>query len=118
IATTAGNATSWNPAFAEHLRDLRVAILADNDEPGRQHAEEVASSVHVVARSTQLVELPSLPEHGDVSDWLDAGGTTGELRGLIAKTPHREPKTVDLRSSFHAMEPAEDDTWPTLPPEA
>ena len=30
---------------------------------------------HSRAASVKVVELPGLPDHGDVSDWIDTGGT-------------------------------------------
>jgi DNA primase len=47
-----------------------VVILPDNDEPGRLHAQQVATSVYNVAASVKVLHLPDLPEKGDVSDWF------------------------------------------------
>ncbi len=35
-----------------------------------------------VAASIDVLELPDLPEKGDVSDWIAAGGTADQLRAL------------------------------------
>jgi hypothetical protein len=45
-------------------------IIPDNDEPGHKHAEQVRESLTGIARSVTVLELPGLPEKGDVSDWL------------------------------------------------
>jgi putative DNA primase/helicase len=39
----------------------------------------------------KVVELPNLPEGGDVSDWLDAEGTAEELERLAREAPEWEP---------------------------
>jgi hypothetical protein len=81
------NKTAWLPMYSETLRGKAVAILPDHDEAGRQHAQRVATALHGVAASVRLVELPGLPEKGDIADWLDAGHSLGELMDLVAETP-------------------------------
>lgn len=86
LATTSGAAGSWRDQHTAELRGRHVAILADNDQPGREHAVEVANALHGVAASVRLVDLPGLPPKGDVSDWLDAGHTIDELAALAQTT--------------------------------
>jgi hypothetical protein len=75
VATcNAMGAGKWRGQYSEHFRDRKVVILPDNDQPGRDHAEQVARALHGNAKSIKVVALPGLPEKGDVSDWLDAGG--------------------------------------------
>jgi hypothetical protein len=84
IATTnSGGAGKWRDAYNEPLRGRKIVILPDKDIPGRKHAQQVAESLRNVAESVRIVELPGLPDKGDVSDWLDAGGTIQELRKLV-----------------------------------
>ena len=79
-------AGKWRSEYAEHFRGRKVVILPDNDEVGRKHAQQVAASLHGVAGSVRVVELPGLPEKGDVSDWLDQGGTKIKLVDLVLAT--------------------------------
>jgi len=58
----------WRP-----LTGRQVVILPDNDRAGRQYAETVAG---ILARlsppaAVRFVELPELPEGGDIADWLN-----------------------------------------------
>jgi len=76
----AGKFTQDNSA----LRGRTVVILPDNDEPGRKHAADVQRKLAGVAARTVIVDLPGLPEKGDASDWIAAGGTKDELLGLAA----------------------------------
>lgn len=90
--------TKWRREFSESLAGAHVVVLGDNDEPGRAHAEAVARATRDFATSVKVIELPGLPEGGDVSDWLDAGGDVGELFGLVKaadewKPPPATPKT-------------------------
>jgi AAA domain len=87
IATTnVFGAGKWRDEYREPLRGRYVAVLADNDEAGRIHAEQVASSLHDIAASVKVIELPDLPDKGDVSDWLDAGGTVEQLQDIAGAT--------------------------------
>src|SRR5579862_146266 len=83
----AGGAGKWAADWGKrYFTGAKVAILPDNDEPGRRHAEDVAQSLYGSAAEIRVVELPGLPEKGDVSDWLNAGHTLDELRELVKAT--------------------------------
>lgn len=95
VATTAPRgAGTWRPSFSQALAGKEVAILPDNDEPGRRHAEAVAAQLHAAGCTVSVVPLPGLPEHGDVSDWLDGGFTADDLAELIRETPLWTPQSV------------------------
>lgn len=81
--TNVGGAGKWQTSWAHYFAGAKVAIGADNDEVGRQHAEQVARNLNGVASEVKPIELAGLPEHGDVSWWLDNGGTAAELKALI-----------------------------------
>lgn len=59
--TNVGGAGKWLPEYNEILRNARVSVLADNDDPGRSHAGEVVEELHGVAASLKLLALPGLP---------------------------------------------------------
>ena len=40
---------------------------------------------HGIAASVKIVEPPGLPPKGDVSDWLDAGGSAEALLAMVAE---------------------------------
>ncbi|MGO9301901.1 MAG: hypothetical protein ACLQEG_16430, partial [Acidimicrobiales bacterium] len=95
VATTnAGGATRFLPEFADYFTGAKVAILPDNDDPGRIHGKQVASMFHDVADEVRVVTLPGLKDHGDVSDWLNAGGSADELKRLILAAPTWEPQEL------------------------
>jgi len=82
-----GGAGKWKAPYSEALRGANVVILPDVDRPGAAHAEQVAASLRGIVASVKIVSLPSLPEKGDVSDWLDAGRTAEQLTDLVSATP-------------------------------
>ena len=100
IATcNAGGAGKWRPEFASYVAGRWVVILADADEAGRKHAQQVAASLHGVAASVKVIELPGMPDKSDVSDWLNAGHTLDELWAFAlaasAWEPSEKPKKVN-----------------------
>lgn len=91
--TSPMGAGKWRESMSQLFRDAPdVVILPDNDEPGRNHARLVANSLMAVNATVRIVALPNLAEHGDVSDWLDAGGDFDTLDGLVGAT---KPEKID-----------------------
>lgn len=84
-------AGKWLDDFNQYFRGRRVVILPDNDPPGKAHALKVAQSLHRMAASIKVVNLLGLSEKGDVSDWLDAGGTADKLLALAEAASEWEP---------------------------
>lgn len=75
-ALAAGSA-DWSP-----LAGKDVVLLPDNDEPGLRYADEVAAQLAnlVPPATVRIVELPGLPDKGDVVDWIaDSGDATPEM---------------------------------------
>ena len=83
IATTCpGGANKWRPEYTEALAGRKVVILPDNDPAGAEHAEIVKARLTGKAARIAVLALQGLPHKGDVSDWFNAGGTTGRLAEL------------------------------------
>jgi DNA polymerase-1 len=77
------------------LSDRDVIILPDNDDDGQEHGQIVAHQVQGIAQSIKVLDLPNLPEKGDVLDWLDAGNTVSELLQMAADAPEWDPDPVN-----------------------
>ena len=103
-------AGEWRPDYSEHLRGTEVVILPDNDEAGRDHTEQVARSLLGKAKSIKVLALPDLPEKGDVSDWLEAGGTREQLEALAEAAPTWTPPAapVEITAKLDLPLPAEE----------
>ncbi|MCC6153757.1 MAG: AAA family ATPase [Candidatus Hydrogenedentes bacterium] len=84
VATcNSGGAGKWTNGMSDALRTADVVILPDNDDPGRKHGEQVAASLEGIAHSVHVLELPDVPDKGDASDWIAAGGTSEQLLSLV-----------------------------------
>lgn len=96
-----GGAGKWRDDYTKQLVDAGIkyaVVLPDNDEAGRNHAEQVARSTHKEGIQTKLVQLPNLSEKGDVFDWINAGHSRDELVAIVKQTaPYSEqPKRPAL----------------------
>ena len=81
-----GGAGKWGKLSDDSvLHGRRVAILPDNDDPGRRHAQDVAAHLAGKAAEVRIVALPGPGK--DVSDWIAAGGTAQQLMELVDAAP-------------------------------
>ncbi|HEX9942397.1 MAG TPA: CHC2 zinc finger domain-containing protein [Thermoanaerobaculia bacterium] len=92
--TNPGGALKWREEYSESLRGAKVVILPDNDQPGQQHAEQVARSLAGVSKEIKIIRLPGLPEKGDVSDWIaereEDGKSPEEIRATLRFLANQE----------------------------
>jgi hypothetical protein len=87
VATcNAGGAGKWPKALNEHFRGADVILIPDNDKPGYDHINVVGKALTAIAKRIRVLLLP-VPEKGDVSDWLAAGGTAEALWSLVEQAP-------------------------------
>jgi 5S rRNA maturation endonuclease (ribonuclease M5) len=90
--TNAGGAGKWRKEHTEQLAGAkRATIIPDNDDTGRKHACQVGQSLSEVGVDVRMFELPDLDEKGDVTDWVEAGGTKADLEDLIKNAPPWSP---------------------------
>ena len=98
-----GGAGKWRPEHTEALRNAEVVVVADQDDSGREHADQVAAALNGVARSVRVVE----PVQGkDASDHLAAGhkldefkpvddGRSGGFPPLCSTSPRNWPRELN-----------------------
>jgi putative DNA primase/helicase len=84
-------------SIAHYLTERHLVILADNDDPGRAHAEKKAALAHAAgASSIRIVHFQELPPKGDVSDFIAGGGTADELVVRIDEAKFWMPEQTDV----------------------
>ncbi len=113
----------WRPEYTEQLKGLSVVIFQDNDQTGKDYAQETAAAIHGVAPSVQVLDLTqvwtNMPEKGDISDLVAKFGAEKScdmIAKLISTTPQWEPPPSEadpLLSLFKSLEdfPEEDAKW-------
>lgn len=88
-----GGAGKWRDEYTESLRGAcQVTVIADRDDPGRRHAEQVAASVRKAGIPVRIVE----PAKGkDMSDHLAAGLTYDDLMPYDSDGPEETEQESD-----------------------
>lgn len=92
--TMSGGVSGWRPEHVEQLRGTAVLhIVADDDEPGRKHARDVAGQlVPYVGRI--VIHLPH-EGHKDAAEHIGAGRGLDELRTWWDSADSDEPDELD-----------------------
>lgn len=86
-----GGAGNFKPELVPYFAGKHITVIPDNDEKGREHALKVAALLAPVAKSLKIVELPGLPAKGDVTDFVNKGGTVEQIRELYRKARSWSP---------------------------
>ncbi len=103
-------AGKWLDEYSDVLIGRNCVVIEDNDPqsthpdgslmfhpdgrpifPGQDHAQDVCQSLFGKASRLRKLPLPNVPLKGDVSDWLDAGGTKDQLIQLADALPEWAP---------------------------
>jgi Protein of unknown function (DUF3987) len=114
-ATTVASG-KWTDDCVQALAGRDCWILEDNDEAGRKKALEAATRLHPVAAGVKIVRFPSLPNGGDVSDWLDMGRTKDDLEDFCYSTPNWQPEASSASSTLPELSSSSNtESEPTQP---
>ncbi len=103
-----GGAGKWSKVDDSPLAARRVAVIADKDEAGRKHAQQVAAALNGKAAAVKVLELP---EGKDASDWLESLDCRepGELRQALVDMAEAAPE-------WEAPDPNAPEAWPEPEP--
>jgi 5S rRNA maturation endonuclease (ribonuclease M5)/desulfoferrodoxin (superoxide reductase-like protein) len=80
--TCVGGSKKWQDSYSEVLTGKDIVLLPDNDEVGRLHMDIIGKSLRGKARSIRILTI-SEKHKGDVTDWVEAGGTCEQLQEKI-----------------------------------
>jgi putative DNA primase/helicase len=87
---------TWpQPSFLPWFKGRDCVVIADNDEAGHKHAHKVCGHLFNTAGRIRYLELPNLPQKGDVSDWLDAGNSIEDLGRLAFRAIDWTPSLAE-----------------------
>lgn len=116
--TNPQGAGKWPKGWGEtYLKGKDVVIIPDNDEPGRDHARQVWADVQPHAKTVVVLLLPDLPEKGDLTDYLERGGSVKSVAEMV-KSALAQPEKhgIDQLGSLDAAKPEEQPEPPAPPP--
>ena len=98
--------SSW-PTMIRRLKTRKPASCSfiPDGRPrfaGWDHACEVAQHLSEVAASVRVVDLktfwPACPEKGDLTDWMEAGGTAEALHDIADHAPDWSPELIERKA--------------------
>lgn len=99
----------------QHFNGKRVYIVQDNDDVGKEYAQEEAQKISEVAQSVKVLDLcnvwDSLPKHGDISDLIQhigADNVINALEKLVHDTAEWTAQDDKFISCFHTLEEFEE----------
>ncbi|MFA5385592.1 MAG: hypothetical protein WC364_13235 [Eubacteriales bacterium] len=101
VATNApGGSCKWKEEYNEIFRGATCNIIPDNDKAGRDHAALVSKSLQGIAKSVRIIELPGLPQKGDIYDFVEARQDKDtedikqEIFNIMAPSEHPVPQVL------------------------
>ena len=106
-----GANSKWNQIYEKNLAKKRIAILPDNDDPGRKYAQMCAEKLHGVAAAVWVLDLkkawPEIPEKGDISDLISHFGEDDAMKkimDILQTTPEWTPPATESLSLICAAD--------------
>jgi hypothetical protein len=89
----------WKSAYSEQLAGAEVFLFYDNDSSGIAHKNSIVLSLKSHAKSIVVGHLPeSLDDKPikDFSDWMNAGGSREDVKGLKFEVVKEVPKGIEV----------------------
>ncbi|MDP8971755.1 MAG: AAA family ATPase [Actinomycetota bacterium] len=99
VGTVTGASGTPGPTALEVLRDRRVALWPDRDEPGRRHMERVAKALQGVAAETLWFTWDESPDKGDAADHPAVKGRNSKAVDRLLTNLEGSPRWNDERGS-------------------
>ena len=94
VTCNSGGVGKFTEDLRELFKDRQVVIIADKDEPGRRHAQQVAELLTRSRATLKVIEIPG-ENVKDVTDWINAGGTREELEKLAVEAVEWSPSSSE-----------------------
>jgi len=99
---------------AEWFNGADLLLCPDNDESGKPWMQMIGKRLQAKAERIRWLELPGMGHKEDLSDWIEKGGNSVKLQGLVSNAldfvVEPEPEPPKPKSDFY-LEP-----WSALKP--
>ncbi len=93
-----GAQSPFKDGYLKYFEGKEIIILPDNDTPGKQYADRIASALYGKVKAIKIVELPGLKETEDIINWVNSYRDSketeeikDELFALIESTAEWQP---------------------------
>lgn len=97
-ATTTGGASTWEKEYNKYFIAATVIILPDNDESGKNYANEIIKGIKKIAYRFKVVTISS-DEKGDITDFVNKGNSKDDIKRVINETNWTYATWVRLSTS-------------------
>jgi hypothetical protein len=101
--TNQAGAKYWAKRLSLPLTNKTVVICQDNDLAGKERTKTLIKALQPIVKELRLFEPPNVPEKGDITDWVEAGGKCEDVFGLsyiISKSVAEKKKDPATRSDY------------------
>ena len=88
----------WKSEFSEQLAGKHVIMIPDNDTAGKVFMLSAGNALLTTAASVNTLELPDIPEKGDISDYMQKH--TIEDFKKLNPIPFNAPKPKIIETNF------------------
>jgi hypothetical protein len=90
-----GGAGKWRESYNKTFAGGDIIAVADNDEAGRKHAEQISAQLKSIAARIRILDLgkywAECPQKGDMSKYFDAGNSVERLNEIADQLPDWTP---------------------------
>ncbi|MBI3780106.1 MAG: hypothetical protein HY278_03480 [candidate division NC10 bacterium] len=114
-ATTCANgANGWQDDFARYFKGRHLMVLRDNDAQGIKLRDQVVRGSRGYASQIVVLDLPGLPEKGDVTDWFQVGHGLEEFLDLLRQAERDQKVSASRKTEESRPTPSQPQAM--LPP--
>ena len=93
---------------AEWFKDADLLLCPDNDESGKPWMQTIGKRLQARTERIRWLKLPGMGHKEDLSDWIEKGGSSAKLKGLIDNAMdfvvEQEPEPPKPKRDFY-LEP-------------
>lgn len=110
--TSPGGSNAAHKADWSYIRDQKIIIWPDNDEPGQKYAAAVARILSPHNQVRIITPPEGKPSGWDAADALAEGWDRTPVEKLIAESKHYTPSTDAMDTMAAASALSVDERWP------
>jgi len=101
--TSHSGAGSWLDLHTKQLEGKTVILIPDNDDPGRKRVSLVSRKLAGHVKELRVFVPDGVPDHGDVTDWVQNGGNPAEILAKSAVVEARKNSKTASRFDYYAL---------------
>lgn len=102
--TNHAGAKSWKAELSDQLKGKTVVIVPDNDDAGRARVKKVSAALQGIAKEVRVFIPNDVPEHGDITDWVQAGNDPAQIFQKSVLTQATKSKKAKREDYFELFE--------------